>query len=59
MTTSKSDPQQITYEAISKWIAAHGGTYEQEVGPDTTHLICSIEEYKKRTSQGENSESIS
>ncbi|KAE9366098.1 hypothetical protein N431DRAFT_419130 [Stipitochalara longipes BDJ] len=51
MTTSKSDPQQITYEAISKWITAHGGTYEREVGPDTTHLICSIEEYKKRTQQ--------
>ena len=58
MTTSKSDPQQITYESISKWITAHGGTYEREVGPDTTHLICSIEEYKKRTQQGENSVSV-
>ena len=52
MTTSKKDPQPITYEAIGKWITAHGGTYEREVSPDTTHLICSIEEYKKRTKQG-------
>jgi len=53
MTTSKNDPQPITYDSISRWITAHGGTYEREVGPDTTHLICSIEDYKKRTQQGE------
>jgi hypothetical protein len=52
MTTSKNDPQPITYESISRWITAHGGTYEKKVGPETTHLICSIEEYKKRTEQG-------
>ena len=52
MTTSKTDPQPITYESINKWITVHGGVYEREVGPDTTHLICSIAEYKKRTQQG-------
>jgi len=59
MTTSKNDPQPITYESISRWITAHGGTYEKKVGPETTHLICSIEEYKKRTEQGKYSIHIS
>jgi len=37
---------------MAGWIKTHGGRVEREVGEETTHLICSIEDYKKRTSQG-------
>ena len=40
------------HEKMAGWIKAHGGRVEREVGEETTHLICSIEDYKKRTSQG-------
>ncbi|KAM3075571.1 hypothetical protein ACMFMG_007710 [Clarireedia jacksonii] len=40
-----------TYENIIKWIQGHGGTYSREVTPETTHLIVTIEEYKKKTAQ--------
>lgn len=39
-------------EKMASWIKAHGGRVEREVSGETTHLICSIEDYKKRTSQG-------
>jgi hypothetical protein len=42
----------LAYESIAKYITVHGGTYEREVTNDTTHLICSIEEYKKAGVQG-------
>jgi hypothetical protein len=42
----------LTYESIAQYITLHGGTYEREVTDDTTHLICSIEEYKKKGPQG-------
>jgi len=54
MTTSKN-PTPIAYESIAKWITLHGGICEREVSESTTHLICSIEEYKKRGPQGEQS----
>ncbi|KUJ15392.1 uncharacterized protein LY89DRAFT_111738 [Mollisia scopiformis] len=38
-------------EDITNYVTAHGGTYEREVSNGTTHLICSIEEYKKRNAQ--------
>jgi hypothetical protein len=48
---SNSD-KPLTYENIAQYITLHGGTYEREVTDDTTHLICSIEEYKKKGVQG-------
>jgi hypothetical protein len=51
MTAGKK-PTQIAYESIAKWITLHGGICEREVNESTTHLICSIEEYKKGEQQG-------
>jgi hypothetical protein len=42
----------LNYESIAQYITLHGGTYEREVTDDTTHLICSIEEYKMKGIQG-------
>jgi hypothetical protein len=42
----------LTYESIAQYITLHGGSYEREVTDDTTHPICSIEEYKKKGPQG-------
>lgn len=41
-----------SYEKMSGWVRAHGGEHESVVSEDTTHLVCTIEEYKKRTKQG-------
>ncbi|RDL41230.1 uncharacterized protein BP5553_01209 [Venustampulla echinocandica] len=41
----------LPHEQIAKWITLHGGSFEREVTESTTHLICSIEDYKKPTSQ--------
>jgi hypothetical protein len=49
ITNTGGDP--ITYESIAKWITLHGGICEREVNESTTHLICSIQEYKKGTEQ--------
>lgn len=43
---------QWCYEKISKWIQVHGGEYSREVDENTTHLIVTIKEYKKKTSLG-------
>jgi NAD-dependent DNA ligase len=40
------------HEKIRGWIKAHGGDWESDVSDDTTHLICTIEDYKKKTQQG-------
>lgn len=48
----------MPHESIAKWFTIHGGTYAREVQEDTTHLICSVEEYKARGAQG-NHRSIS
>lgn len=37
---------------MANWIRAHGGEYVREVTAETTHLICTIEDFKKRTAQG-------
>ncbi|KAH8596921.1 hypothetical protein B0O99DRAFT_705185 [Bisporella sp. PMI_857] len=48
------------YDKMAGWVRHHGGEYEKEVqcGKEallrqryTTHLICTIEEYKKKSSQ--------
>jgi NAD-dependent DNA ligase len=41
-----------THEQIANWIMSHGGTFVTEVSESTTHLICSIEDFKNRTDQG-------
>ncbi|KAL2068955.1 hypothetical protein VTL71DRAFT_15293 [Oculimacula yallundae] len=38
---------EASLEEIQRWLRYHGGVYEKEVTNETTHLICSIEEYKK------------
>lgn len=40
------------HEKMAKWIKVHGGEYAREVNEDTTHLICTIDDYKKKTPQG-------
>jgi len=50
--TFKGVREDISHEQLAKWIRAHGGAFESKVTDDTTHLICSIEEFKKKTDQG-------
>jgi NAD-dependent DNA ligase len=40
------------YDKVANWIKVHGGKYEREVGDETTHLVCTIEAYKKENEQG-------
>jgi NAD-dependent DNA ligase len=40
------------HEKIAAWITAHGGTFATEVTDSTTHLVSSIEDFKKGTEQG-------
>jgi hypothetical protein len=42
----------LSHEKIAQYITLHGGTYEKEVTDATTHLICSINEYKRAGVQG-------
>ena len=37
---------------ISRWITCHGGEVKNEVTEETTHLICSIGDYKKKVPHG-------
>jgi len=53
ITTASKDPQPISYDQIAKWVTLHGGICEREVNESTTHLICSVAEYKKVGPQGE------
>ena len=41
-----------SHDQMSNWIRLHAGEYVRDISPKTTHLICSIEDYKKRTPQG-------
>jgi hypothetical protein len=41
-----------SHEDMSRWIKLHGGQYEKEVTEETTHLICTIDDYTKKSSQG-------
>ncbi|PVH88646.1 hypothetical protein DL98DRAFT_477182 [Cadophora sp. DSE1049] len=49
--TFKGVREDISHEQLAKWIKAHGGAFESKVTGDTTHLICSIEEFKKKSEQ--------
>jgi hypothetical protein len=37
---------------IADYVQNHGGVYEKEISSRTTHLICTIEDYKKKHPQG-------
>jgi hypothetical protein len=41
-----------SHEQMANWVKLHGGEYVREVNKETTHLICSIEDYRKKTTQG-------
>jgi hypothetical protein len=40
------------HEKMAKWVRHHAGVWQSEVSDDTTHLICTIGDYKKKTQQG-------
>ena len=40
------------HEKMVQWVKHHAGVWESEVSDDTTHLICTIEDFKKKTQQG-------
>ena len=42
----------VTHEQLARYVTSHGAEYESAVTNDTTHLICSIDDYKKKTAQG-------
>ncbi|KAG9228802.1 hypothetical protein BJ875DRAFT_388665 [Amylocarpus encephaloides] len=39
------------HNQIAGWIRAHGGTFVEEVSPNTTHLICSLPDFKSKPKQ--------
>jgi hypothetical protein len=41
-----------THTSIERWIICHSGRVMKEVTEETTHLICSIGDYKKKVPQG-------
>ena len=41
-----------THANISKWIIGHGGQMEKNVSENTTHLICTIENFKNKVREG-------
>ncbi|KAH8670289.1 hypothetical protein BGZ60DRAFT_375477, partial [Tricladium varicosporioides] len=49
--TFYSNEKIIPHEKIAGWITHHGGKWVREVAEGTTHLICSIEDYKRKTAQ--------
>lgn len=36
------------YDKVARWITLHGGTYTVDVTSETTHLICTLESFKKK-----------
>ena len=44
--------EKVGHDKVAQWITAHRGRFVSEVTENTTHLICSIAEYKKNTLQG-------
>lgn len=40
------------HDKMAGWVRKHGGVWESEVSDETTHLICTVEDYKKKTNQG-------
>ncbi|CAG8982103.1 hypothetical protein HYALB_00003195 [Hymenoscyphus albidus] len=41
----------VSVEKTAKWITLHGGVFVSEVGSETTHLICDVEDYKRKRPQ--------
>ena len=41
-----------TTEKLKHWIEKNGGTYATKIDGDVTHLICSLEHFKKSVSMG-------
>jgi len=39
-------------EKMIGWVRHHGAQFDTQVTDQTTHLICTIAEYKKKTAQG-------
>jgi hypothetical protein len=44
---------QWTEANITRWLSRRGGVYTAEVNEQTTHLICTVEEYKAKGTKGE------
>jgi hypothetical protein len=42
-----------SYDKIKKWVEYMGATYATKVDWGVTHLVCSMEDYKKQTIKGE------
>lgn len=42
----------MSHDSIVQWWKLHGGAWDKEVQVRTTHLICSIDEYKAKGVQG-------
>jgi hypothetical protein len=40
------------HDSMIRWIKCWGGAYQSQVSNDTTHLICTVKDYKKKTDQG-------
>ena len=43
---------QYSHGDIERWILHHGGRVHKEVTSETTHLICTIEEFKNKVTHG-------
>lgn len=43
---------QWTEANISRWLGRRGGIFMSEVTDQTTHLICTVEEYKAKSLKG-------
>jgi NAD-dependent DNA ligase len=43
---------QYNHEDIERWILHHGGRVHTEVTRETTHLICTMEEFKNKVTHG-------
>lgn len=40
-----------THAHLSGWVTLHGGQVVPDVTPQTTHLICSMEDYEKKSNR--------
>ncbi|KAJ9152179.1 hypothetical protein NKR19_g4666 [Coniochaeta hoffmannii] len=49
LVTACSLGGQWTEANIARWLGRRGGVYTQEVSDQTTHLICTVEEYKAKS----------
>lgn len=48
-----SDNGESINEGMIRWVTAHAGQYVSEVNDETTHLICTIKDYQKNSTQGQ------